>query len=246
MSQIDQFMGALKRALKSRNILYKDLAKTLGLSESSIKRILSNKSLSLERLEEICIATDLSFADICRSANFEEGAQPWTLSDDQERSLSENSRLLQYYMLLYDGKSPLKIEKEYDIENSEAKKFLFQLDRLDLIELHPRDRVKIKRKGSLRFRKEGAVGKALFTQTKAQYLNHDFLGDNDFIRFSLWHMSPTAIAKFRAKLERLTFETQEEVRSENERDVSQQDIGVLLAYRPWQYSYMDAIRKRKK
>lgn len=59
-------------------------------------------------------------------------------------------------------------------------------------------------------------------------------------------MSAAAIAKFRSKLERLTFETQEEVRSESDNDVPQQDIGVLIAYRPWQYSYMDAIKKLKK
>ena len=48
MSQIDQFLGALKRALKAKNILYRDLAKALDLSESSVKRILSSKSLRLE------------------------------------------------------------------------------------------------------------------------------------------------------------------------------------------------------
>lgn len=245
MSQIDQFMGALKRSLKAKNILYKDLAKALNLSESSIKRILSSKSLSLDRLEEICKVTDISFAEVCRAANFEEGNQAWTLNDEQEKALAENPRLLHYYMLLYDGKTPQKIEKEYEIPNSEAKKYLFQLDRLNLLELHPRDRIKIKqRPGSLRFRRDGAVGKALFTQMKNQYLNHDFMDESDFIRFMHLQISAASMAKFKSKLERLSFETQEEARFERDSGAALEDIGILLSYRPWQYSFMDALKKR--
>ncbi len=106
MSQIDQFLGSLKRALKAKNVLYKDLAKALSLSESSVKRILSNKSLSLERLEEICRAADLSFSEVVKAANLEEGGQVVTLSDEQEKALAENARLLHFFMMLHDGKDP--------------------------------------------------------------------------------------------------------------------------------------------
>lgn len=247
MSQIDQFLSALKRSLKAKNVLYKDLAKSLGLSESSIKRILSSKSLSLERLEEICKATDISFAEICRSANFDEENQVWTLTDEQEKVLSENPRLLHFYMMLLEGKAPQRIEKEFEISNIESKKYLFQLDRMNLIELHPRDRVKLKQKaGALRFRKEGAIGRALLGQAKANYLNYDFSGDADFIRFSQLEMSPASMAKLKSKLEKLLFETKEEARFEKETSSSISDVGFLLAFRPWHYSYMDAIKKRKK
>ncbi len=244
MSQIDQFLGALKRTLKSKNILYKDLAQALGLSESSIKRILASKSLSLTRLEEICKVTDISFAEVCRSANFEDGSQNWTLTDEQEEALSENARLLHYYILLYDGKSPQKIEREYEISNADAKKFLFQLDHLNLIELHPRDRVKMKRQGSLRFRREGAVGKALFSQTKSQYLNHSFSGDQDFLRFNMLTVTKEVLNKFKVKLGRLASEIQEEARFSNDSTEPQVNIGIMIACRPWQYSYMDALKKK--
>lgn len=238
-------MGALKRSLKAKNVLYKDLAKALKLSESSVKRILASKSLSLERLEAICNATDISFAEVCRAANFEEGTHAWMMNDEQEKALAENPRLLHYYMLLHDGKTPQKVEKEFEISSAEAKKFLFQLDRLNLIELHPRDRVKIKRRGSLRFRREGAVGRVLFAQTKSHYLNYEFGNiENDFIRFSLLHLSVAALAKFRTKLERLTLEIQEESRFEKDTSGPLKDIGILLSFRPWQYSYMDSLKKR--
>jgi transcriptional regulator with XRE-family HTH domain len=244
MSQVDQFLGALKRSLKARNILYRDLAETLDLSESSVKRILSSKSLSLERLEEICKACDLSFAEICRNAQFEEESHVLNLSAEQEKALAENPRLLHYYILLHDGKKPQKIEKEYEITNNESKKLLLQLDRLNLIELHPRDRVKIKGVGTLRFKREGAVGKAMFTYTKNNYLNHDFNGESDFIRFSLVGLTPQALSKFKVKIEKLHAEIQEEARFISENEQEAEDMGILVAFRPWQYSHMGALKKK--
>lgn len=243
MSQIDQFLIALKRSLKAKNILYRDLAKNLGLSESSVKRILSSKSLSLERLEEICRIADISFSEIVKTANLEDTNQVMLLTDEQEKALGENARLLHYFMMLQDGKTPQKIEKEYQINRIESQKFLFQLDRLNLIELHPRDKVKLKKQGFLRFRRDGPVGKALFEQTKASYLSYEFKPE-DYIRFTLLKVSPPTLAKYKAKFDRLMLDLQEEARFEGEHNVPVVDTGVLLAFRPWQYSYMGAIKKK--
>jgi transcriptional regulator with XRE-family HTH domain len=109
MSQVDQFLNSLKRTLKSKNIIYKDLALALDLSESSVKRILSDKTISLERIEEICKACDLSFAEVCKNANFEEALPEYKMSKEQERALADNPRLLHYFLLLNDKLSPKKI-----------------------------------------------------------------------------------------------------------------------------------------
>jgi transcriptional regulator with XRE-family HTH domain len=245
MSQIDQFLTALKRALKAKNIIYKDLADSLDLSESSIKRILSDKSISLERIEEICKACDIKFSEICKNANFEEDITTYTLSKDQEKILADNPRLLHYYILLNDGMTTLKIEKDFEISNNESKKFLLILDKFNMIELHPRDRVKMKNNnGMLRFRRDGAVGKTLFIQTKTSYLNHEFESEKDYIRFSNNSFTQESLGKFKKKLDRLVSEIQEEARLVNRDDVTAMDMGILLAYRPWEYSCLDAIKKR--
>ncbi len=245
MSQIDQFLGALKRALKSKNIIYRDLAESLDLSESSIKRILSDKSISLERIEEICKACDISFAEICKNANFEEDVISHTMSKEQEKILAENPRMLHYFILLNDGMLPPKIEREFDITAQESKKYLLQLDKMNLIELHPRDRVKMKNKaGALRFRRDGAVGKALFAQTKKEYLNYDFESDYDYIRFSTNVFPLESLAKFKKKFDKLLAEIQEEARLVEGSQKNVEDIGVLLSFRPWKYASLDAIKKK--
>lgn len=243
MSQIDQFLVSLKKSLKAKNILYKDIAQALGLSESSVKRILSNKSLSLERLEEICRVAELSLADIIKSAKMDEGSRVRTFSAEQEKALADNARLLHFFMMLQEDKTPQKIEKEYEISSAEVKKYLFQLDRLNLIELHPRDRIKTQ-DGFIRFNRNGALGKALFAQTKTTYLNHDFAGNHDFITFSFMGLSQTTMLKYKARFEKLIVEMQEESRFETDQNIPQQDMGILVAYRPWQYAYMSALKRR--
>lgn len=246
MGQIDQFLAAFKSSLKAKNIIYRDLAKSLNLSESSVKRILADKSISLERIDEICKACDISFSEVCRNANFEEDVSNYTLTKEQEKILAENLRHLHYFTLLNDGLTPAKIEKNYEITSNESKKILLQLDKLNLLELHPRDRVKLKSKaGTLRFRRDGAVGKILFAQTKSSYLNHEFESDQDYIRFVTNGFSVESLAKFKKKFDKMVSELQEEARMTLGSDPKNlHEMGVLLAFRPWTNSSLDAIKKR--
>lgn len=244
MSQIDQFLVALKRSLKNKGILYRDLAQSLGLSESSVKRILSSKSLSLDRLEEICRVSDISFVDIIKDANFDETESPHYLTDEQEALLAENPRLLHYFMMLEEGKTVQEIEKEYMIPLTESKKYLFLLDKIKLIELHPRDRVKVLRQGYLRFRRDGPVGKALFAQTRQKYLDYNFRSE-DYIRFTMTKISPSTVARYKVKLEKLLADLVEESKYEKEHGVPVVDTGLLIAVRPWKHAYMTAIEKKE-
>ena len=84
MSQVDQFLSALKRAIKAKGLTYKDLQKIMNLSESSIKRILSDKSLSLERIEKICEQCNILFSEVCRLAEFTNDQGPSRMTPDQE------------------------------------------------------------------------------------------------------------------------------------------------------------------
>ena len=246
MGQIDQFLAAFKSSLKAKNIIYRDLAKSLNLSESSIKRILASKSISLERIDEICRVCDISFSEVCRNANFEEDVSSYTVTKEQEKILAENPRLLHYFILLNDGLSPAKIEKNFEITTQESKKNLLHLDKINLLELHPRDRIKLKNKtGTLRFRKDGAVGKILFAQTKNNYLNHDFESNLDYIRFVTNVFAEESLIKFKKKFDKIVSELQEESRMASSIDPKGlHDMGVLLAFRPWTNSSLDAIKKK--
>ena len=56
MSQSEQVIRAVKRQLKARGLRYSDLAARLGVSEPTVKRLLSRGGITLERLDRICAA----------------------------------------------------------------------------------------------------------------------------------------------------------------------------------------------
>lgn len=69
VSESAQIIEVLKRTLKSRGITYRDLARRIGLSEASVKRIFSAETFTLERLETICMAMGMSMSEIVRMAS---------------------------------------------------------------------------------------------------------------------------------------------------------------------------------
>ncbi len=68
----------------------------------------------------------------------------------------------------------------------------------------------------------------------------------DYLRFSFLKISPPTLAKYKTKLDRIMLDMQEEGSFEGEHSVPVMDTGVLLAFRPWQYSYMGQSRKKNR
>ena len=54
MAERDVIVAELKRALRERGLTYTDVAKKLGLSVASVKRLFAGGELTLTRVEQIC------------------------------------------------------------------------------------------------------------------------------------------------------------------------------------------------
>ena len=93
MDQTAKLLDTLKAYLKSRDITYRNLAQRLKLSESSIKRVFSEKTLSLKRLERFQRSTfpgaGRKFAGKSQDADF--SAPP-----DPKMESGRNSGLLRF------------------------------------------------------------------------------------------------------------------------------------------------------
>lgn len=66
MSTTVDLVSAIKKELKALNMTYADLAQALGMAESSVKRMLAKGDMSLSRVDEICRALKLDFAELAR------------------------------------------------------------------------------------------------------------------------------------------------------------------------------------
>ena len=153
MSQTTQLLKTLKKCLKAKGITYRQLGDAMSLSEASIKRLFSEQTFSLKRLEEICNLLDLNFYDLAKiSMDAEIG--PSVLTAHQERVLADNPRLLVFFYLLLNGRSPESIVRDYSISDTESQRFLFELDHLKLIELYPENKVRLMTQKTIQWRKK--------------------------------------------------------------------------------------------
>lgn len=88
MSQTRQLVDALKKCLKTRSITCRELADRIGVSEAAVKRNVSETSFTLERLEAICRALEMSFYELARMAKMQDPKARRELSVAQQRALA--------------------------------------------------------------------------------------------------------------------------------------------------------------
>src|SRR5689334_9782269 len=68
MALRSRLVDALKACLRARDLTYKDLAAKLRLSEPTVKRMFSQGSVTLERIEQILEVIDLDLQELARLA----------------------------------------------------------------------------------------------------------------------------------------------------------------------------------
>lgn len=243
MSQTTQLLNTLKKCLKSKAITYRQLADELKLSEASIKRLFSEKSFSLKRLEEICNVLDLNFYDLAKiSVDAETG--PSMLTVEQERVLSENSKLFVFFYLLLNGRKPDSIVTDYKISEKESLQFLLKLDKLKLIELYPGNSVRLLTQKNIVWRKGGPIRAKYENQIKEEFLNAPFDSSEERLRFETGKLSDGSQSVMLKKIDRLFKEYNEltEIDKALPQEKSQ-NTGLMLTFRPWVFSMLEEYKK---
>ena len=243
MSQTTQLLNTLKKCLKAKGLTYRQLGEVMNLSEASIKRLFSEQTFSLKRLEEICNILDLNFYDLAKiSADAETG--PSILTVHQETILSETPKLLVFFYLLLNGRSPESIIKDYRISADESLKFLLELDRLKLIELHPDNKVRLLTQKNITWRKGGPIRAKYESLITEEFLNAPYDQAEERLRFETGKLSDGSQSVMLKKIDRLFKEYIE--LTEIDKALPQEkshNTGLMIAFRPWIFSILDEYKK---
>ena len=107
--QTAALVEALKKLLKSRGITYRALAASLGLSEPSIKRLFSERTFTLQRLEKMCAVLEVDFFELAKLARGA-AASVDEMTLEQEKALAGDSKLLGVFYLLFNDWQPADIK----------------------------------------------------------------------------------------------------------------------------------------
>jgi transcriptional regulator with XRE-family HTH domain len=243
MSESAQIIDVLKRNLKSRGLTYRDLAKRVGLSEASVKRVFAEETFTLQRLEKICAAIGMTMAELMRTAA-DGDARSTLLSFEQEQMLASNPKLLACFYLLLNGHAASEVMTRLELNERELRSLFVKLDTARLIELMPRLKTRLRVGPIVTWRTDGPVHRLYEAQVKAEFLRADFASAREALHFRSAELSEASARILNRKLEQLA----QEFADYAALDVSlpakeKHSVAMLLAFRPWVFSMFGGLRR---
>ena len=235
MSQASLLVEKLKRAIKAQRLTYADIAKKLGISEPTIKRIFSHGDMNLSRFEEVCAAAGIQFADLITASDDQIG-NPHQLSVEQEEVLALDEDLLKVFHYLSKGWALGEIRDHLPMGLKKFSRILMELDRIDLIELHANDHIRLKKGSFVQWAHHGPLFQKYGRAIACEFSDYDFKGPGEVMWFLPTPISPGLKVLIEKKL-RETSETIAEwvaldARSRKSNHVLQEEA-IFIGFRKW-------------
>lgn len=222
---------ALKQLLKQAGITYADAARALDLSEASVKRLFSEESFTLKRLETLCLLAGAELADLVRQSD-DNRERVEALTDDQERELAGDLDCLVVAIAALNRYRFEDILAEYDFTEPELQQLFTRLDRLGVLELQPGNRYRLRVARGFRWRKGGPIEQLMVKSVLSSFLDRSLLRQHDHFRFSWGTLTAESVARFRTRLNQLADEFNLTADQDATRPLRQRSgSGLLLALR---------------
>lgn len=162
----EELMAGMKRVLKDRKRTYKNVADHLEISEASVKRIFNSKDGSLGKIQNLCDWLDIKFEDLVSLSLEDNSDDPYILTQGQEAFFLKNPGALQVFIELYEyGQTPEEIRLHYGLTKKSISKYLFDLERIGLLEVHPQNIIKFKFNGFFTVSDKGQLAKIILKKS---------------------------------------------------------------------------------
>jgi DNA-binding Xre family transcriptional regulator len=203
MSTSADLVAALKAELRDARITYAELARRIGLAESSVKRMFARGGdMPLSRVDEICRVLGLDFADLARRVA---GRQPLLaeLTLEQEQAVMADRRLLLVAICCMSLWSAEQIVATYRMDAAECTAHLLRLDRLGIIELRPLNRYRLRVAKGFRWRPNGPVMDYFRSEVLDDYFAGGFDGEAEMLTVVHGQIGAGLANSFRERLARI-------------------------------------------
>lgn len=237
-----EIVETLKKILKTRGMTYADLARGLRVSTPTVKRSFSQRSFTLERLEEILRLLDVDFQELARLSNGRP-AGPVELSLEQESALARDARLFSVFWLLTNEWRFDEIVAEFRLGAAQITGYFARLERLRLIDWRPGNRARLRVPKHYVWRAGGPLRKAYGLKVVTEFMRSRFDAPSDAFHFEARELSAESAIVVKRRLERVAAEIHELVEMDAATPVRKRvTLGVLMACRPWSISIVHALR----
>lgn len=243
MTTSAHLIAALKEELKAVNLTYAGLAKKLGMAESSIKRMFAKGDMPLSRVDEICTALKIDFADLARRVA---DAQPLLseLTLAQEKAVVADKKLLLVAICVLSQWTLEQMVASYRLDEAEAIRYLAQLDRIGIIELRPLNRYRLKLAKTFSWRPHGPVMNFFREHALHDYFSGGFDREDEALVLVHGSIGKSQAPAFVERLQRVAQDFAQQHQTDQKLAMQHREgYTLLLAMRSWEFEAFTRLRR---
>ena len=243
MSTTADLVNALKKELKAAQMTYADLARELGMAESSVKRMLAKGDMPLSRIDVICRALKLDFADLARRVA---DAQPQLqeLTAEQERAVIADEKLLLVAINVLSSWTLEQMTSAYRLSEAEVVKYLAQLDRIGIIELRALNRYRLKVAKTFRWRPHGPVMQYFREHPVLDYFSGGFDGNGEHLQLVHGTIGRALAPAFVERLQRVAADFAQQHQTDQKLKATEvEGFTLVLGMRSWEFEAFTRLRR---
>jgi len=243
MSTTADLVVVLKKELKAARLTYAELARAIGMAESSVKRMLARGDMPLSRIDAICRALRLDFADLARQVA---DNQPLVteLTLEQETAVVADKRLLLMAICVLSQWTLEQVVRAYRFTEAEGIRYLAQLDRIGVIELKPLNRYRLKLAKTFRWRPHGPVMHYFRDHALLDYFNGGFDGPGEGVLLVHGSISRSLAPAFMERMQRVAQDfARQHLADQRLSEAECRGYTLLLAMRSWEFAAFAAMRR---
>lgn len=246
MPQTTALLDHLKQALKAEGKTYADVAAALELSEASVKRMFSEQSFSLARLDAVCNLIGMEISDLVRQM---QDGREWLdgLTHRQESLITEDLLLILVTVCVFNGWTLQQIVEYFTITEEECVARLLKLDGLNIIQLMPNNRIKLLVSSNFKWLPNGPFEAFFKKHIGKEYFDSTFEGENQCLTVLNGTLSRQTAAEYQRKMQRLASEFIELIREDASLAFEEREgVTLVMAMRNWDYGmFRHLIRAEK-
>lgn len=244
MPQVNALLNTLKKALKAHGLTYADIAPTLDLTEASVKRLFSEQNISLSRLEEICHIMDMEISDLVQMMS-EQQPRLQQLTIEQEEEITHDLVLLLITVCVLNRWSLDDIISFYNIKETDCIQKLARLDKLKIIELLPKNKIKLLVATNFSWRNNGPIQTFFQEKIAQEYFKTEFKDQDECLIVLNGMLTSQSNGEFQRKLNKLAREFDDINNQDAALPIEQRNgTTVVMAMRNWRYGLFKPLVRR--
>lgn len=245
MEQTQQLIDTLKKELRSASKTYADVAQQLELSEASVKRLFSERNLSLVRLEKIASLIGMDLVELIEAMRRRQKLLT-QLTEQQEKEIASDMLLVLVAVSVINGHTLEDLLGLYDLTEAQCIQQLAKLDRLKILELLPGNRIRMLVAPNFNWRPRGPIEKLFREKVEQDFFNSQFDKDSERLIVLNGVLSSAANAEMQSKMEKMAHEFNEIIQRESKVPMaSKYGNTMVIALRQWRYSLFESYARDK-